>query len=312
MLEVVSAVRRYGEARGLDGLDLAIPTGSIFGILGPNGSGKSTMLTLLAAGEQPESGAIRFGGELLTPSHRKRFGIVFQEPTMDPLARVSDNLELAGKLYGLSGARVRERGEALLAALGLGDRWGSPIASLSGGMRRRVEIARALLHSPALLLLDEPTSGVDPTERRAIWEELRALSGGGCTIVLATNDLAEADEVCTHAAFLAAGRAVAQGTVSQLKHDLERESVVLEVEGDAEAQGCELAGCPGASRVSAHGQTIQVTTANAASLVPELFKVLGGSIRGLQIRQATLQDAYFQLAAGERDVPIETETGSNA
>lgn len=297
----MAAVRRYGDARGLDGLNLTVPGGSIYGILGPNGSGKSTLLTLLAAGEQPESGEIRFRGELLDPGLRRHLGIVFQEPTLDPLARVSDNLELSARLYGMGRPAAMGRGEELLAEFGLADRWNSPIASLSGGMRRRVEIARALIHSPALLLLDEPTTGVDPGERRAIWAELRETTARDCTIVLATNDLAEADEVCTHAAFVALGRTVAEGAVPELKQDLEQESVVLEIEGDAESASRAVAGCPGSSHVSARQNTLQVTTSNAAALVPELFRVLGGAIRSLQIRQATLQDAYFQLVAATSD-----------
>lgn len=299
VLDVRGAVRQYGAARGLDGLSLSMPSGVIFGLLGPNGSGKSTLLTLLAAGEQPSAGEIRFRGELLTPDHRRELGVVFQEPTLDPLARVCDNLELSGRLYGMGKAMIRTRSEELLAAFGLSGRWLSPIASLSGGMRRRVEIVRAILHRPTLLVLDEPTTGVDPGERQAIWKELRELAANGCTVMLATNDLAEADEVCGHACFIDEGRAVAIGPISELKSGLERESVLLSVEGDAGAALDAIAGITGRSAVSSRGSMLQISTANASELVPKLFQVDELSIRTIEIRRATLQDAYFKLVSSE-------------
>ncbi|MGH2633022.1 MAG: ABC transporter ATP-binding protein, partial [Tepidiformaceae bacterium] len=164
--------RSYGTRRALDGLTLEVPAGSVFGLLGPNGSGKSTFISILAAMETPPEGELRVFGKSPAPALRGRVGTVFQENTSDPLMTVIETLRLAGRLFGVTGQKFRQRSAELLAAFGLDSRASDPVSSLSGGMRRRLEMARALLHDPELLLLDEPTTGVDPEERRALWAAL--------------------------------------------------------------------------------------------------------------------------------------------
>lgn len=293
VIEARNVAFAYGERRALDGLTLSVPGGSIFGLLGPNGSGKSTFTSLLAAQEVPPEGTLRVFGKAPSAALRRRIGTVFQENTADPLMTAGANLRLAGKLFGLGGAVVNERTEKLLKLFGLGDRIDDDTVRLSGGMRRRLELARALLHDPELLLLDEPTTGVDPGERRALWDALAAARGAR-TVLLATNDLAEADAICDAVAFLQDGRVVATGTPAELKRGLRRESVRITWPGAASHLLAELESWPDAGTVTRDGDTLHLTTNSASDFVPRLFALANGGIRGISINASTLEDAYFQ------------------
>jgi len=297
-LEAHDVVRRYGDHRaGLAGLSLTIAEGTIYGLLGPNGSGKSTFLSLVAGRQMPDEGSITVFGKVPSAETRQETGVVFQESTLDPLASVGDNLELSGRLFGLTRRDCRERGERLLAELGLGSRFGDRVGALSGGMRRRVEIARSLLHAPRLLLMDEPTTGIDAEEREIVWSHLREFVGAGGTVVLATNDLLEAERVCTEAAFLQDGRVVGAGTPADLMAGLRRESIIIDWTGDPDEARHSLGRVEGVASVDIDGPVVQLAVDNAASVAPRLFAVAGGSIVGLRIRPATLADAYFQYVA---------------
>jgi ABC-2 type transport system ATP-binding protein len=297
-IEAHDIVRTYGERRALDRFSLEVPAGSVFGLLGPNGSGKSTFITLLAAMDAPGTGSLRVLGEAPTVGLRARVGTVFQENAQDPLMRVDETLELAGSLFGMSKREVRARGGELLEAFGLHGRAREPVSALSGGMRRRLEMARALLHDPELLLLDEPTTGVDPEERRALWEALLGRTQGRRTILLATNDLAEADTVCGHVAFIQSGRVVASGTPEELKRGLRREAVRVTWEGVQDDELAKLASWPGTGEITRQGDAIHVTVDDASTFVPRLFELAGQAICSVNIEQSSLEDAYFQHVSG--------------
>jgi ABC-2 type transport system ATP-binding protein len=292
-VEATGIVRRYGEHRGLDQFDLAVPQGCIFGLLGPNGSGKSTFLALLAAADFPDEGNLVIFGEQPSFAMRKRIGIVFQEPTLDPLTRVGESLELSGRLFGLPRKDSAERGREMLARFGLADRYREPVSRLSGGMRRRVEVARALLHQPALLLLDEPTTGIDPEERQVIWEAIREWAGKEHTALLATNDLAEADGICDYAAFLREGRVVTTGTPMELKAGLRREAVWLEWPAATDQALETIASWDDVGSVVRDDGAVQFTVDDASTVVPRLFQSGFTGIEGVRIHLATLEDAYF-------------------
>jgi ABC-2 type transport system ATP-binding protein len=292
-IEASGITRHYGERKALDEFSLTVPTGSVFGLLGPNGSGKSTFISLVAAMEKPAAGTLRVLGGEPTTATRRRIATVFQENALDPLMSVGESLRLAGRLFGLSGGAVKQRIPALLAQFGLEDRLRDSTAALSGGMRRRLEMARALLHDPELLLLDEPTTGVDPEERRALWAALMDRRGGR-TVLLATNDLAEADTVCEYVAFMQAGRVVASGTPAELKRGLRRESLRLTWPHATDAQLAEVQSWPGAGRVARDGDTVHITVDDASAFVPRLFATAGNDIRGVNIETSSLEDAYFQ------------------
>lgn len=291
---------RYGDRVALDGFSLDVPAGATFGLLGPNGSGKSTLISLLAAMEQPQSGTIAVFGEMPAAALRARVGTVFQENAQDPLMTPAETLRLAARLFGISSVLGRERASTLLARFGLGDRAGDTVATLSGGMRRRLEMARALVHDPDLLLLDEPTTGVDPGERRALWDALR--ESGERTVLLASNDLAEADSVCDLVAFIDAGRLVATGTPAELKRGLRAESVRLDWSGSTSEAVATVATWPGVGEATVDGDIVHLTADDASALIPRLFELAPGAIRGVTIRAATLEDAYFRHVRGRHVV----------
>jgi ABC-2 type transport system ATP-binding protein len=292
--------RRYGERTALDGFSLEVPEGSVFGVLGPNGSGKSTFLALVAGAERPPEGSLTILGGPPTRSVRARIGTVFQENASDPLMTPLEYLLFAGRLFGVTGQAARERSAELLERFGLAARAKDPISTLSGGMRRRLEVARALLHRPALLLLDEPTTGVDPEERKLLWETV-LVERSGATVLLATNDLHEADAVCDLVAFVQAGRVVATGSPAELKRNLRKQTVRVELHSassEVEAQIAELAG---ADNVTAANGELLITTDDAAALAARLFEAAGSVIRSLRIDEASLEDAYFQFVQRRKE-----------
>jgi ABC-2 type transport system ATP-binding protein len=285
-------VHRYGDRLALDGFDLDVPGGSVFGILGPNGSGKSTFLMLVAAMERPQEGDLRVFGQPPSAALRARVGAVFQENAQDPLMRVEEYLRLAAQLFGVPRAEARTRIGELLERFALADRRRDRIAELSGGMRRRVEAIRALVHDPDLLLLDEPTTGVDPDERAALWEGLGR--GRRRTVLVATNDLAEAEQVCDTVAFVRSGRVLAEGAPADLRRGIGRESVRLLWPGVRQDQLATIAGLRGVGTVAFDGARVVVTVEDASPFVAEVFHIAPGEIRAVEIEPASLEDAYFQ------------------
>jgi ABC-2 type transport system ATP-binding protein len=284
----------YGERRAIDGLTLAVARGEFFGLLGPNGSGKSTLLSLLAGLYAPESGSVRLLGERPSPRIRARLGVVFQEVSLDPLMRVEEALWLHGRLFGMSGTRLRRRIAGALESAGLGARRRDLVRTLSGGMKRRLELARALLPEPDILLLDEPVTGLDPESEQALWADLAAVNRQGVTIVMATNRVGEADRYCGTVAFLHRGRLVALGTPAELKAGLKHDGLWVEGEFGADVIE-ELRGRPDVGRLTWSGDVLHATVDSASTFVPRLFAAMGDRIRAVRIREATLEDAYFDI-----------------
>ena len=283
-----------GGGHGVEEISLRLEAGSVLGLLGPNGSGKSTILSLVLGFCRPDRGEVTLLGEALTPALRRRLGVVFQEASLDPLMTARETLWLHGRLFGLRGRTLRRRAEALLELMGLGDRATDAVETLSGGMRRRLELARAVMHEPEVLLLDEPSLGLDPDSKAALWELLARINGGGTTLLLATNDVTEAEQACGRVAFLEAGRVVAEGSPATLKQALRRDSVRVEwpsAPADVEAR---LAGVAGVGQVTCAAPVVHVTVDDASAFVPELFRLAAGTIEGIRIHESTLEDAYFQ------------------
>lgn len=296
--------RLYGERRALDHFSLDIPAGVVYGLLGPNGSGKSTFLSLVASMERPVEGEVLVFGAAPSFAAKAKIGMVFQENAQDPGMTATELLTLAGRMQGMGGSALSARAADLLRTFGLSDRASDAIAKLSGGMRRRLEVARALIHDPALLLLDEPTTGIDPDERRNLWSALLGPARGSRTIVLATNDLAEADTVCEQVAFLRAGRVVATGSPEELKSGLRRESVVVETLPDRPLNPAVVSVLPGAGEVTFSDDGFRVTCDDASALIPKLFELSPGAIRSVVVHGSTLEDAYFQHVGRRVDVPV--------
>ena len=294
-IDVDAVTFRYGERLALDGVSLAVRAGAVFGLLGPNGSGKSTLLMLVAGRRQARSGGVRVRGEMLSHRLRAHIGVVFQEPSLDPLMTVAETMALHARLFGMSAAWARERTDHLIGSVGLTDRVNARTATLSGGLKRRLELARALLPSPTVLLLDEPTLALDLEAKQAFWHDLIEANRDGATILVATNDVSEAERYCSAVALIDEGRIVAQGIPAELKRDLRRDSVRIEWQSDPGDRADMLASWEGVGAVRLSGHTSHVTVDDATPFLARVFREFGEGIHTVQIEQSTLEDVYFQI-----------------
>jgi len=218
MIRVEAVRKRYGDATALDGIDLHINAGETFGLLGPNGAGKTTLIGLIATLKRAQSGRIRIGGfdsVTETEQARKLIGLVFQENNLDRELTARQNLCYQAKLHRLE--KAEQKVAAMIERLGLAAQADRAVDQLSGGMRRRLVIGRALLTEPRILLLDEPTTGLDASIRRDLWSLVRQIREAGCTIVLTTHYVAEAEALCDRVAIIRRGRVVEQGTPEELR-----------------------------------------------------------------------------------------------
>jgi len=240
-IKTENLVKRYSEVTAVNGVSLEIPEGEVFGLLGPNGAGKTTLISMLATLVHPTSGTALVAGHDINKEPlevRKNIGIVFQEPSVDDLLTARENLYLHSMLYGMPRREINPKIDKMLALVNLTDRGDSYVKTYSGGMRRRLEIARGLIHSPKILFLDEPTSGVDPISRRNFWDLIRTMAREGVTVFVTTHYMDEA-EYCDRLALIYKGRMIALGTPEELKREHMPEDV-LEVAADRPVEALEL------------------------------------------------------------------------
>lgn len=290
------AKRRGGPQRpALAGLDFSAPAGQIFGFLGPNGGGKTTLFRILATLARPEAGSVTvFGSDLATQARevRRRLGVVFQNPSLDVQLTARENLVHQGHLYGLSGRNLADRIAAVLNRFSITDRRDQKTLELSGGLRRRVEIAKALLHDPRLLLLDEPSTGLDPGARRDLWETLEALRADGVTVLLTTHFMEEGDR-CDHIVLLDRGAIVAEGAPAGLKEEIGGD--VLTLTGpDPEGLARDLAArFPDLSPEVREG-TVRLERERAHELVVRLAEAFPGRIDSVTVARPTLEDVFLR------------------
>lgn len=288
-------VYAYPDRRALDGLSLTVPYGAIFGLLGPNGCGKSTLLSLLIGRRRAASGDVRVLGRPLTPALRARIGVVFQEPSLDPVMTVRETMRLQARMFGIPPNVAVRRTAELLDRVGLAGRADATTATLSGGMKRRLELARALVTGPELLLLDEPTLALDLDSRQRLWQHLHEANDAGATLLLATNDVDEAERHCHTVTLLDEGRIVAHGTPGELKRGLRRDAVRVEWSADPAGEADAIGSWPDVGGVRIAGATTHITVDAARPFITRLFQYAGDRIRGVQIEESTLEDVYFQL-----------------
>jgi ABC-2 type transport system ATP-binding protein len=294
--------RTFGARAALDGVTLEVPAGSLFGLLGPNGGGKTTLFQILATLLPHTSGRVEVTGLGLpgaAAAVRERIGVVFQAPSLDRFLTVRENLVHQGHLYGISGSRLDGRIRACLELVALSDRAGEAVATLSGGMKRRVEVAKALLHEPGLLLLDEPTTGLDPNARRDLWDHLSALRDGGVTCLVTTHLLEEAER-CDRIAILDHGRVVAEGAPEELRATVGGDVVTALPRAASRLQQLRTS-VEDCFRVQARavGGAIHIETKDGAALAHDLLKGFGREIASVTIGKPTLEDVFVR-ATGRR------------
>ncbi|MET8705320.1 ATP-binding cassette domain-containing protein [Streptomyces californicus] len=219
-IETTGLVKVFGENRAVDGIDLAVPTGTVYGVLGPNGAGKTTAVRMLATLLRPDGGTARvFGKDVVKDADavRSRVSLTGQYASVDEDLTGSENLILLGRLLGHSKPTARDRADQLLDGFGLSDAAGRQVKNYSGGMRRRIDIAASILNTPDVLFLDEPTTGLDPRSRNQVWDIVRAVVAHGTTVLLTTQYLDEADQLASRIAVIDHGKVIAEGTKGELK-----------------------------------------------------------------------------------------------
>ena len=295
-------VRRFGELAAVDGVDLDIEPGEIYGFLGPNGAGKSTTVRVLCTLITPDGGSATVAGYDVAahPEQvRLRIGVALQDAALDPKQTGTELLRLQGRLYGLSRRDVATRLEELGPLVDIGEALDRPIGTYSGGMKRRLDLAAALIHNPAILFLDEPTTGLDPVSRVRVWEEVRRLNEElGTTIFLTTQYLEEADELADRVGILSGGKLVAEGTPEALKRSIGDDVIIARIDGEADAALAAVHGIEGVSSAELHGDELTIAATDGASVIsPVAVALSGGGVRvkDLTLRTTTLDDVFLEL-----------------
>jgi ABC-2 type transport system ATP-binding protein len=293
-VEVSGLVKKYGQVEALRGIDLTIRQGERFALLGPNGAGKTTLFSILATLRAPTSGSARvLGHDVISERDavRSRMGVVFQEPAIEQRLSGRDNLLLMGLLFGLPTAHARTRASELLDTLGLGEAADRPASQLSGGQRRKLELARALVTDPRILFLDEATLGLDVDARRGFWNQVRTLAASGRTVFFTTHYMEEA-EVADRIALIDSGRIVALDTPRALKARLGGGVIRLETDDDAGAR----AWLSGQGFVpEGTGREIMLLHADPAAVLPDLLRNMPVRVRRAEVHEPSLEDVFLKL-----------------
>jgi ABC-2 type transport system ATP-binding protein len=305
-IEADHLVKTYPKGvRALDGLSFAVPAGTVFALLGPNGAGKSTTVKILTTLAQADSGTATVAGldVRARPARvRHAIGVVGQRSGADPMATGRENLLLSGRIQGMRGGSLTTRTDDLLGRFGLADAAGRLVRTYSGGMRRRLDVAMGLVNQPQVLFLDEPTAGLDPESRSAMWDEIGRLSAGdGLTILLTTHYLEEADRLAGQLAIVDRGRVVTEGSPDELKGQLHGDSVHIEVAGEPgrERLLAALGPVPVIREVRVDGSQLSARADDGATALPAVLAALddaGLTVRAATVARPSLDDVYLRHA----------------
>src|ERR1700722_7288322 len=303
-IAVRDLVKTFGEVRAVRGVNFEVPTGEGFGFLGPNGAGKTTTINMLCTLAKPTSGEAWVRGHDVVRERddvRRNIGLVFQDPTLDGYLTAEQNLKLHAELYGVQSNLVRPRMQQVMEMVGLWDRKDSVVATFSGGMRRRLEIARGLMHSPRVLFLDEPTIGLDPQTRRSIWDYIRELKEREeITIFMTTHYMDEA-EWCDRIAIMDQGQIVALDSTGTLKAQVGADRIRIETEDDEAAIASLRERFSLEAVISGGAVTFRIPSGE--EFVPRLFAELGVPIRSVNVSRPTLDDVFMSYTGSSiRDV----------
>ncbi len=294
-IDVESLRFQYGDRQALRGVTFQVPHGEVFGLLGPNGGGKTTLFRILSTLLPVQSGrAVLCGHDVSRAQDRVRelIGVTFQAPSLDPKLTVGENLKYQGALYGLSGSVLRERRTELLNRLGLSDRTRDIAGQLSGGLKRRVEIAKSLLHSPRVLLLDEPSTGLDPGARRDLWDYLHRLRTESGVTILVTTHIMEEAERCDRLGILDKGELVAQGSPGELRASVGGDCITVEPaeENDLAKRITDRFDV----QVQAIGKSLRIERENGHDLVRDLVAAFPDDVKSVSFGKPTLEDVFIR------------------
>jgi ABC-2 type transport system ATP-binding protein len=291
---------RYGDRIALSGVSFEVPQGVVYGLLGPNGSGKSTLFRILSTLMAPTSGSARIAGFDIASQAaqvRRQIGVVFQSHSLDKKMSVIENLLAQGQLFGMSGNTLRSRADEAMTRLGLSDRRNDLTGELSGGLRRRVEIAKALLHRPKVMLMDEPSTGLDPVARRELWQFMADLRRQEeITVLVTTHFLEEADR-CDTLLLIHEGKAVTRGTPAELKAKVGGDVVSFEVADPAAVQR-DIKAKFGYDSTAANG-VVRVEIANGHRFAAEAVEAFPGAIQSMAFHKPTIEDVFFDITGAK-------------
>ncbi|MEZ5184860.1 MAG: ABC transporter ATP-binding protein [Candidatus Nanopelagicales bacterium] len=302
VLQVENLVKRFGENTAVDKVSFSIEAGQTYGLLGPNGAGKTTTISIIAGLLSADAGDVALLGEAVTPARKTLIGLVPQDIALYPDLSAKENLRFFGRLQNLTGAELRSRMDQVLEVVGLRDRADDHIDTYSGGMKRRANIAVGLLHEPRLLILDEPTVGVDPQSRNSILEAVDALGGSGMAVLYTTHYMEEAERLCDRIGIIDQGRLIAEGTRDELVNRLgEQTTVSFRVNaGHQTIQSWrdELSGLSQVTAVKDIDSGLAVVAARGAALIApavQSAQACGIDVVGIEVNQPDLEAVFLDL-----------------
>ncbi|MFH0884728.1 MAG: ATP-binding cassette domain-containing protein [Candidatus Micrarchaeota archaeon] len=316
IIEIESLTKKFGTLAAVDNVSLKIKEGEIFGLLGPNGAGKTTAISMLVTMKKPTSGSARVNGFDIVKEPdgvRRSIGIVFQDPSLDEELTAYENLELHAAMYGIDAKDRRDRIIESIRIVELEDRLHDIVKTFSGGMRRRLEIARGLLHYPKILFLDEPTIGLDPQTRKHVWDYIRKLKAEhGITIVMTTHYMEEADSLCDRVAIIDHGRIIAQDSPEALKDSLGGDMVVVKTP-DAKRLEASVNGLGWIKKAKIDDGAISLSVAQAEKKILKIMDIARERkivVQSISMHKPTLDDVFLHYTG--RNIREEAVTGKDA
>ena len=302
ILEASGLVKHFDELTAVDGVSFTIAEGETFGLLGPNGAGKTTSISMIAGLLERDAGSVTVEGQAITTTStagKGSIGLVPQELAIYPDLTGAENLTFFGRLYGMSAGELKTRVDEVLEVIGLTDRRDDLTKEYSGGMKRRLNIGIGLLHKPRLLILDEPTVGVDPQSRNAILESVEHLSEGGMAVLYTTHYMEEAERLCDRVAIIDEGKIQAEGTRRELVSLVgEKDRIAISGGGDLVGAAEAVGTLSGVVEASATDHELDILAADASSVLPELLKTVtsaGGTITGVEVVEPNLEAVFLHL-----------------